>query len=48
MSPVEFLDRGPHELDKRGVLMDSVGGASQLDHARAWGEVSLAFPRSTV
>ena len=27
-SPVEFPDRGPRELDKQGVLMDSLGGAS--------------------
>ena len=36
-SPVEFPDRGNRELDKRGILMDFVGGANQLDHAGAQG-----------
>ena len=42
---MESPNRGPRELDKRGVFMDSVGGASQLEHAGARGEVPLAFPR---
>ena len=28
-APAELLDRGPRELDKRGVLMDLVRGANQ-------------------
>ena len=35
---MEFLDRGTREVNKQGVLMDSVGGASQLDHARTLGK----------
>ena len=38
----------PRELDKSGVFMDSLRGASQLDHAVAQGEVPLAFPRPGV
>ena len=47
-SPMEFPDRGSRELDKRGVLMGSVGGAGQLDHARALGKAPLAFSRPGV
>ena len=48
---MEFPDRGPHELDIRGVLMDYVGGASQLPvecclccrGLRTCGELSSCF-----
>ena len=36
-SQVEFPDRGSCKLDKWGVLMDCVGGVSQLDHTGAVG-----------
>ena len=45
---VEFLDWGPRELNKRGVLMGSVEGTSQLDHVGTLGEAPLAFARSGV
>ena len=45
---MEFPDRGPREWDKRGVFMDFVRRACQLDHAGARGEVPLAFPRPGV
>ena len=48
VSPPELPDRGPRELDKWGVLMDSVKGASQLDHTGARGEVPRALPRPGV
>ena len=44
---MEFPDRGPRELDKRGVLMGSVGGTSQLDHVLTlglWGSCLWCFP----
>ena len=45
VSPAELPDRGPRELDKRGVLVDSIRGANQLEHTRAQGEVPRAFLR---
>ena len=45
---MEFPNRGSRALDKRGVLMDCVRGAGQLDHAGALGKAPLAFSRPGV
>ena len=47
-SPVEFPDWGPRELDKRGILMVSVGGTGQLDNSRTLGKTPVVFAKSGV
>ena len=42
---MEFSDWGSRRVDKRGILMGSNGGTSELQHVGTLGKAHLAFAK---